>query len=106
MLRASAEPDGVCRQERSPGPLSAGVFKLRTGELPDLKDGKILVRITHISIDAGSRAQFDDRSEYVFKTGTGQLPGSSGAIGEVVASRDPQWRTGELVATGHTRWQL
>ncbi|HEX8602604.1 MAG TPA: NADP-dependent oxidoreductase [Pseudoduganella sp.] len=93
-------------KDAPPGALSADVFELRTRALPELKDGEILVRIIHLSIDAGSRAQFDDRSGYVFKTATGQMPGSSGAVGEIVASRDPAWRPGELVATGHTRWQL
>lgn len=88
-----------------PGPLTADVFELRPGPLPVLKDGEFLVRIIHISIDAGSRAQFDDRADYVFKTAPGQMPGSSGAVGEIVASRHPSWSPGELVATGHTRWQ-
>jgi NADPH-dependent curcumin reductase CurA len=89
-----------------PGLLQAGVFELRSAPLPVLKEGEILVRVIYISIDAGSRAQFDDRAEYVFKTAVGQMPGSSGAVGEVVESRHPGWRAGDLVATGHTRWQL
>jgi NADPH-dependent curcumin reductase CurA len=88
-----------------PGPLPGDAFELRDVPLPVLKDGDILVRIIHISIDAGSRAQFDDRADYVFKTAPGQMPGSSGAVGEVVASRHPDWHAGDLVATGHTRWQ-
>ncbi|MES2258389.1 MAG: NADP-dependent oxidoreductase [Pseudomonadota bacterium] len=88
-----------------PGPLQADAFELRSTALPELKDGDILVRIIYISIDAGSRAQFDDRADYVFKTAPGQMPGSSGAVGEVVESRHPDWRAGDLVATGHTRWQ-
>jgi NADPH-dependent curcumin reductase CurA len=90
----------------APGPLHAGVFELRSAPLPVLKDGDILVRIIYISIDAGSRAQFDDRADYVFKTAVGQMPGSSGAVGQVVESRHPGWRAGDFVATGHTRWQL
>ncbi|WP_075791005.1 NADP-dependent oxidoreductase [Massilia putida] len=89
----------------APGSLEADAFELRANAVPELKDGEILVRIIYISIDAGSRAQFDDRADYVFKTAVGQMPGSSGAVGEIVASRDPQWPIGELVATGHTRWQ-
>ena len=94
------------RHTPPPGLLSPDVFELRPTPIPVLKNNEILVRVIYISIDAGSRAQFDDRAEYVFRTTDGQMPGSSGAVGQVVASTHSDWREGDLVATGHTRWQL
>ena len=93
-------------RQPEPGPLTADVFALERKALPELREGQILVRNIYLSIDAGSRAQLDDRSDYVIKASVGKVPGSSGAVGEVVQSRHPSWRAGELLATAHARWQL
>jgi len=93
-------------REAPPGPLSADVFAVERKPLPRLQDGEVLVRTLYLSIDAGSRAQLDDRSDYVIKAPLGKVPGSSGAVAEVVDSRHPAWQAGDLLVTGHARWQL
>lgn len=89
----------------APGPLTADVFRWETKPVPPLNEGELLVRNIYLSIDAGSRAQLDDRGEYVIKTAIGKVPGSSGAVAEVVESRHPEWQTGDLLATTYARWQ-
>lgn len=93
-------------RQAGPGPLAADTFALERKPLPTLREGEILIRNIYLSIDAGSRAQFDDRADYVIKATLGKVPGSSGAVGEVVESRHPDWRPGDLLATLHARWQL
>ncbi|MDH0425424.1 NADP-dependent oxidoreductase [Stutzerimonas stutzeri] len=89
-----------------PGPLAAETFALERKPLPSLSEGEILIRNIYLSIDAGSRAQFDDRADYVIKAMLGKVPGSSGAVGEVVESRHRDWQPGDLLVTPHARWQL
>lgn len=93
-------------REAPPGPLVADVFAVESKPLPRLQEGELLVRTLYLSIDAGSRAQLDDRSDYVIKAALGKVPGSSGAVAEVVDSRNPAWKSGDLLVTGHARWQL
>lgn len=88
-----------------PGPLTADVFEFRPIAIPELNEGEILVRTIYISLDAGSRAQLDDRGGYVFKTPLGQMPASSGIVGEIVKSRNPAWKAGDLVSTFFGSWQ-
>jgi len=92
--------------EAAPGPLTPNVFAIERKPLPQLQEGEMLVRTLYLSIDAGSRAQLDDRSDYVIKAALGKVPGSSGVVAEVVDSRHPAWQAGDLLVTGHARWQL
>lgn len=82
-----------------PGPLPSDVLAYEFKPLPTLRQGEVLVRTLYLSIDAGSRAQLDDRSDYVLKAVIGKVLGSSGAVVEVVESLDRNWQVGDLLAT-------
>jgi NADPH-dependent curcumin reductase CurA len=88
-----------------PGPLTPDVLALETKPVPAVQDGEILLRTVYLSIDAGSRAQLDDRGGYVFKAQVGKVLGSSGCVAEVIESRHPDWHPGDVLATTHARWQ-
>lgn len=88
----------------SPGPLPSDTFTLVEQTLPPLNDGEFLMRVIYLSIDAGSRGQLDDRGGYVIKTGPGQIMSGSGAVGQVIESRHPDWREGDYLATTMSRW--
>jgi NADPH-dependent curcumin reductase CurA len=88
-----------------PGPLTADVFTWEKKPVAPPQEGELLVRTIYLSIDAGSRAQLDDRGDYVIKATIGKVIGSSGAVAEVVESRHPDWRPGDLLATTLARWQ-
>ncbi len=62
------------------------------------------MRVIFLSIDAGSRGQLDDRGSYVIKTLSGQRMSGSGAVGQVVERRDPNWKVGDFVATTRASW--
>jgi NADPH-dependent curcumin reductase CurA len=88
-----------------PGPLTADVLACGVEPIRALADGQIIVRSIYLSIDAGSRAQLDDRGPYVTKTPLGKPLSLSGCVGEVVASRHADWQAGDLVATIGARSQ-
>lgn len=71
-------------------------FELASTELPDLQDGQVLVRNTWMSVDPYMRGRMDDVESYMpaFELGA-PLDGS--AIGEVVASRNPEIPVGATV---------
>ncbi|TPQ18877.1 NADP-dependent oxidoreductase [Streptomyces sporangiiformans] len=75
-------------------------FELATTEVPELGDGRILVRNTWMSVDPYMRGRMDDVPSYMppFALGT-VLEG--GAIGEVIASRAESVPVGATVAHFH-----
>ncbi|WAH55390.1 NADP-dependent oxidoreductase [Pseudomonas silvicola] len=89
----------------APGPLERDVFTWEQSPIPVPKDGEVLVRTLYLSIDAGSRAQLDDRGEYVIKAALGSAIISSGGVFQVVESRHGDWRSGDILATTVARWQ-
>ena len=86
-----------------PGPLSADVFDVVEEPVPLLADGEALIESIYLSIDAGSRAQLDGESDYVYKAKPGDRLACSGMVGRVVESRDPNWKAGDLVATNRAQ---
>lgn len=92
-------------QKPASGLLEASTFAIVDAPMPDIEEGELLVRLIYISIDAGSRAQLDDKTDYPIKAQIGKVLGSSGAVAQVVASQHPAWAAGDYVATTHTRWQ-
>ncbi|MAZ90038.1 MAG: hypothetical protein CL693_20590 [Cellvibrionaceae bacterium] len=92
------------KQLPSPGPLNRETFDIIEQPLPVLKDGEFLMRVIFLSIDAGSKGQLDDRGGYVIKTQPGEVMSGSGAVGQVIESRHPDWDVGDYLATTTTRW--
>lgn len=89
----------------APGVLARDVLSYESAPAPQIKDGEVLLRTIYLSIDAGSRAQLDDRGPYVIKAQIGKVLGSSGCVAEVVASKHANWKAGDLCATTYARWQ-
>jgi NADPH-dependent curcumin reductase CurA len=71
--------------------------------VPQPTDGQALVRVRHLSIDPTIRTWMDDAPGYLPPIGIGEVI-RSGGIGEVVESRSPRYRQGDLVF-GMTGWQ-
>ncbi|WP_084965929.1 NADP-dependent oxidoreductase [Thermoactinospora rubra] len=73
---------------RPAGQPSLDDFRLVTAEVPELREGQMLVRNTWMSVDPYMRGRMDDKPSYIppFRIGE-PLEGS--AVGEVVASRGP-----------------
>jgi len=78
-------------------------FRLETVPVPELEDGKILLRTNYLSLDPYMRLRMNDEKSY-----TAPVPIGGVMDGEVVAevsrSRNPQFKEGDLVSA-YTGWQ-
>jgi NADPH-dependent curcumin reductase CurA len=78
-------------------------FELVEGPLPKPGEGKLLLRNLYVSIDPGSRARLSGRDSYVPAKPLGEVMDAQ-SVSEVVVSRNPDYRAGEIVA-GYHGWQ-
>jgi NADPH-dependent curcumin reductase CurA len=69
-------------------------FTYETNAVPDPADGEILVRNHFISLDPAMRGWMNDGRSYVPPIKLGEVM-RAGAVGEVVASRNPDWHEGD-----------
>jgi NADPH-dependent curcumin reductase len=69
-------------------------FALETAPAPEPVDGQVLVRNHFISLDPAMRGWMNDARSYVPPVGLGEVM-RAGAVGEVIASRDPKWQPGD-----------
>ncbi len=72
-------------------------FGFETHAVPEPADGQILVRNHYISLDPAMRGWMNDARSYIPPIGLGDVM-RAGAVGEVVASRHPDWKEGDHVA--------
>jgi len=77
-------------------------FRLIDGPMPMAGEGEVLVRTRYISLDAANRAWMLGRT-YRAALNAGEVM-AGGALAEVVESRDPGFKPGDLVS-GDTGWQ-
>jgi hypothetical protein len=78
-------------------------FELIEEPRPEPGEGELLLRNLYVSIDPGSRARLSGRDSYVPAKHLGEVMDAQ-TVGEVVLSRHPDFRVGELVA-GYHGWQ-
>jgi NADPH-dependent curcumin reductase CurA len=79
-------------------------FQTTDTDVPQLKDGEVLLRMLYISVDPYLRGRMRPGRSYVPPFEVGEVI-TSGAVGEVVESRAPQFETGDIV-TGMMGWRL
>ena len=79
-------------------------FQFVDAEVPQPKDGEVLVRTLYISVDPYLRGRMREGRSYVPPFAVGQVI-ESGAVGEVVESRSPKFQPGDIV-TGMFGWRL
>jgi hypothetical protein len=77
-------------------------FELRESKAPEVSDGQILVRNLYLSCDPAQRSWME-RDTYVKKIPLGEVM-RSGATAQVVASKHPDYREGDVVS-GMFGWQ-
>ncbi|MES1991961.1 MAG: NADP-dependent oxidoreductase [Pseudomonadota bacterium] len=97
---------GINRQillmETPSGKLAADHFSLNDGQIPTPKDGEVLLKIKLVSLDAANRAWMQGAT-YRSAVEAGTVM-AGGAIAEVVESKSPDLKTGDIVF-GDTGWQ-
>lgn len=100
-------PDKINRRilfsRRMVGEPQVGDFTLIEEPRPEPGEGELLLRNLYVSIDPGSRARLSGRDSYVPAKPLGEVMDAQ-TVGEVVLSRHPDFRIGELVA-GYHGWQ-
>jgi NADPH-dependent curcumin reductase CurA len=82
--------------ERPVGKPRPDAFRVETVEVPEPAEGQALVRNTWMSVDPYMRGRMYDRASYARPFALG-APLEGGAVGEVVASRHPEFRVGDTV---------
>src|SRR4051812_4924088 len=84
------------RPHGEPGP---DTFAVRELPLPTPGDGELLCRNLYVSVDPYLRLKMHQRESYTPPLEIGEaIPGRS--VAQVIESRAPGWRPGELVAIG------
>jgi NADPH-dependent curcumin reductase CurA len=78
-------------------------FELVEEPLPEPGEGELLLRNLYVSVDPGSRARLSGRNSYVPAKPLGEVMDAQ-SVSEVVVSRLPDFRVGEIVA-GYHGWQ-
>ncbi|RMF11419.1 MAG: NADP-dependent oxidoreductase [Alphaproteobacteria bacterium] len=88
---------------RPKGLVKESDFRRHDTAVPEISDGEILVRSTHVSIDPAMRGWMENRGDYMAPLDLGDVMRSFN-VGDVVASRNPAYREGDVV-TGLFGWQ-
>jgi NADPH-dependent curcumin reductase CurA len=88
-IRLKSRPHGMPAPEN---------FELATVQLPAPGAGEVQVKNLWMSVDPYMRGRMTDRESYVPPFQLGEAM-QGGAIGEVTASNDPNFKPGELVST-------
>ncbi len=88
--------------EKPSGKLAPTHFKLVTGNVPEPKDGEVLLRTRYISLDAANRAWMQGATYRSAVEANTVMAG--GSLSEVVSSKAPGLAAGDLVWSD-TGWQ-
>src|SRR6516162_3100818 len=81
---------------RPKGPPTSSDFRLETGSIPAPAEGQILLKTTYLSLDPYMRGRMNDAESYAPPVDVGGVMEGE-VIAEVVQSRHPAYRVGELV---------
>jgi NADPH-dependent curcumin reductase CurA len=93
----------VILKSRPVGVPQAEHFGLDEAAVPELREGELLIANRFLSVEPAMRGWVNDAPNYSPPVPVGDVMRAF-AAGEVVASRHPQWKDGDLV-TGMFGWQ-
>lgn len=65
-------------------------------EVPELKDGELLVKVLYVSLDPAMRGWLNDAKSYIEPVQIGAVM-RAGTVGKVVASKNPKFAEGDYV---------
>jgi NADPH-dependent curcumin reductase CurA len=77
-------------------------FRLETVEVPELKDGEVLVRNEYLTVDPYMRSLMNEGKSYMPPVELNATM-AGGTVGEVVASKHPEFAVGDKVV-GYLGW--
>lgn len=94
----------VLLARRPTGEVRESDFDVVQVEVPSIHQGQFLVRNHYLSLDPYMRGRMSDAPSYAQPVAPGEVM-VGGTVGEVIDSRHPEFKTGEIV-TGPFGWQL
>lgn len=78
-------------------------FRIEDVDLPEPREGQVLLAVRHLSLDPYMRGRMNDAPSYAAPTALGDpMPGAT--VAEVLESRDERYRLGDLVLS-YSGWQ-
>ena len=89
-IRLAARPVGL------PKPTD---WQFTEEDVPEPKDGEVLVKVQYISLDPAMRGWMNDAKSYIRPVGIGEVM-RAGTGGQVVASKNPKFKEGDIVTGG------
>lgn len=78
-------------------------FRLQESPVPELKEGQVLLKTRHLSLDPYMRGRMSEAPSYAPSLNIGDVI-VGGTVSEVVQSRHPEFQEGQLVLTD-SGWQ-
>jgi NADPH-dependent curcumin reductase CurA len=93
----------VLLASRPTGWASESNFRIAETPIPAVGDGQVLVKSHYLSLDPYMRGRMNDSRSYAAKVEIGQVMGGE-AVGEVVQSKNPQFKPGDTVLN-RAGWQ-
>jgi NADPH-dependent curcumin reductase CurA len=93
----------VLLASRPTGWVSESNFRIAETPIPAVGDGQVLVKSHYLSLDPYMRGRMNDSRSYAAKVEIGQVMGGE-AVGEVVQSKNPQFKPGDTVLN-RAGWQ-
>ncbi|HJR07942.1 MAG TPA: NADP-dependent oxidoreductase [Pyrinomonadaceae bacterium] len=79
-------------------------FKIEDIDVPQPKEGEVLIKTLYLSVDPYMRGRMNEGRSYVQPFDVGEVI-AGGVVGEVVESRSDRFQTGDIVM-GMLGWQL
>jgi NADPH-dependent curcumin reductase CurA len=86
------------------GPATLETWTLRDAPMPEPGPGQILVRTRWLSLDPYMRGRISPAGNYTKGVSVGEVM-QGGGVGEVVASRHPDWKEGDLAEAMTVGWR-
>ena len=78
-------------------------FRIEEVELPELKEGEILLKTIYLSLDPYMRGRMSDTPSYAAPVEIGEVI-VGGTVSQVIASKNSKFKEGEWVLSGNG-WQ-
>ncbi len=79
-------------------------WRLKETPRPSPEDGQVLARAIYLSVDPYMRGRISKASNYAAGVSIGEVM-HGGAVAEIVESRHPDWKEGDLIETMGFGWQ-
>lgn len=99
----ATETHRIALARRPEGEPTDADFLVEDADLPEPRDGQVLLAVRYLSLDPYMRGRMNDAPSYAAPTRIGQtMPGAT--VAEVIGSRDERFAEGDLVLS-YSGWQ-